>query len=164
ARQHVVVEREIGGRDASPAGHDHQRADADPERDRPDAHLPGAMAERVVAPRRAMAAFARRALRTRRRRGGREIAFVIAVIAALVVALVVAVMAALVVGVVRQLLRGVLGHPVMVDVVRASVQLAGTVIAVMMKDSVGHQHSRADPEEAGRRLERKLAPVWLTFG
>src|SRR5262249_52628107 len=160
ARQHVVVEREIGGRDAGPAGHDHQRADADPERDRPDAHLPGAMAERVVAPRRAMAALARRALRTRRRRGGREIAFVIAVIAALVVA----VMAALVVGVVRQLLRGVLGHPVMVEMVRVGVWLAGTMIAVMMKDSVGHRHSRADPEKAGRRLERNLAPVWLTFG
>ena len=102
ARQHVVVEGEIGGGDAGPAGHDHQRADADPERDRADAHLPGAMAERVVL--------------ARSRRGGRRSRRAWGAPAAERACR--RVVVALVVGVVGELLRRVLGHPVMVTVVR----------------------------------------------
>jgi hypothetical protein len=43
-------------------------------------------------------------------------------------------------------LRRVLGHPVVVTVVRLRVRFAGTGIAVMMKGSVGHRRSRAEPE------------------
>jgi len=39
----------------------------------------------------------------------------------------------------------VLGHPVMVIVVRLRVRFAGTELAVMLNSSVGHRHSRADP-------------------
>jgi hypothetical protein len=73
---------------------------------------------------------------------------------------------ALVVGVVGQLLRGVFRHPVMVTVVRVGVRFAGTGIAVMMRGSVGHRRSRADPDNEDVRAARRrnLLPLWLTFG
>ena len=48
--QHVVAECEIGGGHGGPSGHHHQRTDDDPERDRPDAHLPPGMAECPAGP------------------------------------------------------------------------------------------------------------------
>jgi hypothetical protein len=54
----------------------------------------------------------------------------------------------------------------MVTVVRVGVRLAGTGIAVMMKGSVGHRRSRADPDNEDVRAARRrnLLPLWLTFG
>ena len=49
--QHVVAEGEIGRRRDRPAGHDHKRPDADPECDRPEAHLTSGMGECVGRPR-----------------------------------------------------------------------------------------------------------------
>ena len=50
--QHVVAKGEIGGRGNRPAGHDHQGADADPERHRSEPDLPAAMGKRISRARR----------------------------------------------------------------------------------------------------------------
>jgi hypothetical protein len=48
--QHVVVEGEIGAGRKRPAGHDHEAADRDPERDRTEPHLAAGVHQRVVGP------------------------------------------------------------------------------------------------------------------
>ena len=49
AREHVVVEGEIGSGRKRPAPHDHEAANHDPEGDRAEAELAAGVAERVAA-------------------------------------------------------------------------------------------------------------------
>jgi hypothetical protein len=50
------------------------------------------------------------------------------------------------------MLRRMLGHPVVVSVVRVRVRFAGAV-----KDSLGHRRSRAEPNKARATLGREFA-------
>ena len=52
--EHVLAEGEIGGGADGPQRHDHQRADNDPEGDRPEAHLTAGMDEAQARPPRIM--------------------------------------------------------------------------------------------------------------